>query len=323
LRADVFSSLFPLLKDADNARAPMIAADHLARLLNKPLDAVCQNGSLLAEGLLTAKELYNPDMLIVFADIAVEAEAMGVKLEYSPDRNPHIVSLPDLSDVGIIDLPASGRIPELFRAAEICRKATNNGFPIFFSMKDPFSLAALVMGTEDFLIALLKSPEVARGVLEICCKNQLQLIEAIHSEGYIPLVGAPISSGSLIGPRWFQEFATPYLEILFNYIRTNNSFCCMHICGEVNPLVEQLPQLKLDLLSFEEWYEPLWERMPDTIPMGYVPTDLFARGNENSIADAANACLKNLPQPFVLSTACDLPANAKPQLVQNMMQVEL
>lgn len=300
----------------------MIAADHLARLLNQPLDAVCRSGGLLAEGLLTARQLYNPDLLIVFSDIAVEAEALGVELEYSPDRNPHTVNQLDPENVKLIDMPASGRIPELFLAAEICRRETGAHFPIFFSIKDPFSLAALVMGSEPFLFSLLRAPQIARQLLEICCENQLRLVKVICDKGYIPLIGAPISSGSLIGPKWFQGFAQPCLEVLIDRIRKADSLCCMHICGEVNTLVNQLPQLNLDLLSFEEWHHPLWERMPNTVPMGYIPTDLFTHGNQETVANATRECLRNLPEPFILSTACDIPANAKPELVQRMMQVE-
>jgi uroporphyrinogen decarboxylase len=294
----------------------MIAADHLARLIKQPLDRVCKHGGLLAEGLLTAEEMYNPDFLIVFSDIAVEAEALGVGLEFSQDRNPHIVRQLDPNQVGLIDMPACGRLPELFRAAEICRKALDPRFPVFFSMKDPFSLAALVMGSEAFLMALLNAPEVVNRLLDVCCRNQLRLVEAICGRGYIPLVGAPIASGSLIGPRWFREFAQPCLETLYNRIRELGSFCCLHICGEVAPIKEQLPRLNLDLLSFEEWCAPMWDKMPDTIPMGYVPTDLFARGSEDTVRSATLDSLVNLPRPCVLSTACDLPANADPRLVK-------
>jgi len=296
----------------------MIAADHLAGLINQPLDQVCQNGELLAEGLIKAKELYNPDLLIVFADIAVEAEAMGVVLEYSADRNPHTVTYPDVRDVKVIDLSITGRLPEMFKAAWICRNSTD--VPLFISMKDPFSLAAMIAGSENFLIMLLEEPQTAHKLLDISCESQCMLIDRICSEGFTPLVGAPISSGSLIGARWFRDFAQSYLERILDRINKTNTHKCMHVCGEVSPLIDQLPLLNLDLLSFEEWYAPLWDKMPDTIPMGYVPTDLFAHGTVESVRDASIECINTLPQPFILSTACDLPANADPELVKCFMK---
>ncbi len=186
-------------------------------------------------------------------------------------------------------------------------------------MKDPFSLAAQLVSSERFLMMLLEQPETAHRLLDISCESQCILIDRICAEGLTPLVGAPISSGSLIGARWFRDFAQPYLQRILNRIGEHGNLKCMHICGEVSPLVDQLPQLNLDLLSFEEWYPPLWDRMPDTIPMGYVPTDLFAHGTTDSVRESTIECINTLPQPFVLSPACDLPANAVPELVHYFM----
>ena len=319
MRTEIFKQIFPLAGEREFVRGPMIAADHLAILLNQPLDKVCQNGSLLAEGLLNARSYYNSDFIIVFSDIAVEAEALGVKLEFSEKRNPHVISQVNPGDVKIIDMPKAGRIPELFKAARICRQELEEEMPVFFSIKDPFSLAALVMGSEDFLRSLLEAPDIARNLIEICCRNQLILIDAICSEGFIPMVGAPIASGSLIGATWFRNFVQQYLARLFDRAQANGSFRCMHICGEVGLLAEPLSELNPDILSFEEWFPAMWERLPNTIPMGYVPTDLFAKGTEDSVRRASLDCIKSLPQPFILSTACDIPANSESSLVGVMM----
>ena len=299
----------------------MIAADHLASLLNEPLDQVCRSGELLADGLIKAQRLYRSDFIIVFSDVSVEAEAMGVKLEYLPGRNPQPFKHPSWEEIKFTDMEAQGRLPELLCAAGICREQLGGDFPIFFSMKDPFSLAAMVVGTEPFLEKLVLEPEAAFGLLEICCQNQLGLIETILSEGYIPFVGAPIASGGLIGARNFERFALPYLLSLFELAKKMGSFRCLHICGEIGMLAKELASLNLDLLSYEDWQAEMWPLMSDTISMGFVPTDLFQYGDKKSMRDAANRCRSVMPVPYVLSTGCDLPAKAKPELVQRMMNL--
>jgi uroporphyrinogen decarboxylase len=321
MKDKVFKRLFPLLKDVNQARAPMIAGDHLAFLLDKPICDVVRDGSLLADGIKRAYDMYKPDMVIVFADIAVEAEALGVTLEFSANRNPHPIKLPDLKNVKVIDLSSAGRVPELLKAARLCRNTLGADYPIFYSMKDPFSLAALVMGSEEFLSALLEEPERIQPLLEICTENIINLIETVCKEDFFPLIGAPIASGSLIGPRWFDKFVEPVLKRVFDVVRSHGFPACMHICGEVSPFVDQLPRLNLDLLSVEEWVPELWDKMPDTIPMGYVPTELFVKGSKEAIESAVNKCLKTMPEPFLLSTACDLPANGNPELVKHFMTV--
>jgi uroporphyrinogen-III decarboxylase len=297
----------------------MIAADHLAVLLGEPLGDVCRSGQLLVEGLLKAQKLYHTDFIIVFSDVSVEPEAMGVKLEYFPQRNPQPVIHLKVDEVREVDMPSRGRIPELFEAARICRSAFGNDFPIFFSIKDPFSLAAMVVGTEAFLEKLITEPKVAYRLLEICARNQENLIAAITAEGYVPFIGAPIASGGLIGAVYFKRFASPYLVRLLDRAGNAGSFRCLHICGEISMLTDELADLKLDVLSFEDWHAPMWDKITGTIPMGYVPTELFLARFADRLKLAVQECRDVLPKPYILSSGCDLPAKADPQLVKIMM----
>ncbi len=299
----------------------MIAADHLAQLLDQPLGDVCRNGRLLADGFLKAQKLYQSNFIIVFSDVSVEPEAMDVKLEYSVDGNPQPIQHVDDSSVKHVDMAAAGRIPQLFEAAALCRAGLDPNLPIFFSMKDPFSLAAMVIGTELFLEKLLTEPEAVTDLLDICTNNQSYLSESIIQAGYIPFVGAPIASGGLIGANYFRRFAAPYLIALFDKISGLGSFRCLHICGEIGMLTDELANLKLDVLSFEDWHDNMFADMPDTIPMGYISTNLFIRSDEETVQDAARQCLETLPEPCILSTGCDLPANADPNLVSAMMTI--
>jgi uroporphyrinogen-III decarboxylase len=297
----------------------MIAADHLAVLLDEPLGDVCRSGQRLAEGLLQAQKLYRSDFIIVFADVAVEPEAMGVRLEYFPQRNPQPVIHLKISEVGTIRMSASGRIPELFEAAKLCRASLGDNTPIFFSMKDPFSLAAMTVGTELFLEKLITEPQVAFDLLEICTQNQLELINSIIAGGYVPFIGAPIASGGLIGAGYFKRFASPYLMKLLNTASKAGSYRCLHICGEIGMLTDELLELNLDVLSFEDHHASMWEKLTGTIPMGFVPTEFFLRRNAERLKPAVTECKEVLPEPFILSSGCDLPAQAEPELVQMMM----
>ena len=321
MKSETFNRLFPLVENGKMAAGPMIAADHLAFLLDRHLIEVNSDADLISEGLLKAYQLYNPDLLIVFADIAVEAEAMGVVLDYPLNGNPHPKTHLTLREAKLTDMASSGRMPELFRAAEIVSRELPSGFPIFFSMKDPFSLAALVQGADDFLASLLLDPEAARELLEICCENQVGLINSICDQGFIPLIGAPMGSGNLIGPDWFARFAKPYVARLFETVIDRNSFRCIHICGEVSSLTESLAELQPDVLSFEDWDAAMWSQLPDTIPMGNVSTFLFTSNDPQPVEKATRKCLVDFSRPCIISTACDLPPKANPVLVKRMMEI--
>lgn len=318
-----FNSLFPSFKNRNFAWGPMIAGDHLAHVLGKPIDQVVTDGHLIAKGVLKVRELYDSDFAIIFADIAVEAEALGVTLDYFPGKNPQIVKHLPPENLRVMNPCGSGRIPEMFKAAQLCRNHPGDNVPIFFSMKDPFSLAALVTGTEYILTNLIDNPDKVRDVIGKCLDTQMFLIDQICTSGFIPLVGAPISSGSLIGAKWFQEFALKPIQTLFERVAAMGTLRCMHICGEITPVQDQLIELNPDVLSFEEWNPTIWEGLPDTIPMGYISTDLFSyrvkfenQEDRKLVSQKVSECLENLPRPCIISTGCDLPGNSDPDMVQ-------
>ena len=315
-----FHRLFPRIQGRKFAKGPMIAADHLSVLLNRPLIEVCQSGALLAEGLLKAQMLYGSEFIIVFFDVSAEIEAMGAELEYPPNRNPHPVKLPEFDDILALDITERGRIPELFKAARICRKELGDDFPIFFSQKDIFSLAAMLAGAEDFLSWLISDLNKVEALLNICGRTQMMFTEKIVDTGFIPFIGAPLASGDLIGGAYFERYAKPYLKKLLDLCHVKDSLSAVHICGSIIELTEQLSDLKPDILSFEDSnIMKVWDKFPDIIPMGYIPTELFVQKDIGAIGKISRKCAVKMQKDFILSTGCDLPMKADPEFVKAMM----
>jgi uroporphyrinogen-III decarboxylase len=107
---------------------------------------------------------------------------------------------------------------------------------------------------------------------------------------------------------------------IFAEAKNRGSFSCLHLCGKISDLSSSLASLELDLLSFEEWHAPMWCAMPKTIPMGYVSTESFLWGNKEKLCEEVNRCLKEMPRPCILSSGCDIPAKADPELVKTMLK---
>jgi len=321
VRSDVFAKIFPLSSGNQRVKGPMIAADHLANLMGKRVIDVCRDGEILAEGILKSQRLYGSDFVIVFADVSVEAEALGLKLQYYDHANPSSVQHLKPGDIHPVDITTSGRVPEILLAAGRCRKNLGPHFPIFYSMKDPFSLAGLVIGPEIFLEMLISQPDDAIELIQICTLMQKQLLVKAIEESYIPLIGAPLASGSLIGQNYFSKFVKPFLLELYAEVDRMNSARCLHLCGRTDQLTDEILGLKLDLFSFEYFDPEYWARNDHTIAMGFVPTEHFLDRNSNKLAASIRSCQAVLPEPYVLSSACDLPAKADPELVKVMMNV--
>ena len=292
LRRNNFDRMFPRLNGQEYAAGPMLASDHLAHLMNLPLSDICRSGRLLAEGLLKAADLYGTDFTIVFSDVSVETEAMGVEMQFFPDGNPQPVKHLPLSAIKPVKLPGKGRLPELFNAAEIIRREKGEDYTIFFSTKDALSLAAMTLGTEEFLMSLALEPEQAAEALEICCEALESLVREICREGYIPMIGAPIASGDLIGGKYFSRFAAPWLGRLFEIAREEGSFACTHICGSVGNLLEPLSHIQPDVLSMEDYAAAVNFKMflPETMLMGVWVVTLSTTANLALCSTGTLAC---------------------------------
>ena len=60
--------------------------------------------------------------------------------------------------------------------------------------------------------------------------------------------------------------------------------------------------------------------MPNVIPMGWVPTELFQpEAPFNALESAIQHCLAELPEPGILCTACDLPPDSTIPRIERLM----
>jgi len=292
------------------ARGAMTASDYLARFSRRPVGELCRNGDALAEALLAFHRRFQPDLLVLFSDVYIEAEALGLKLEFSDVENPTPLQTVAPTNLRPREVISAGRTPELLRAADRLRRELGGDFPILYSLKDPFSLAALTVGTDLFLQMLVTDPGAVDDIIAITTACQKEYIRTAALQGFIPFIGAPMASGSMIGPRWFRRFAASGLEALFNVAVDAGQPRSLHLCGEIAALEAELRSLNLDLISFEDWAPGLFTG-GGTTPMGWVPTPLL-RSNAplEPLRAAISDCLAGMPDGGILCSACDLPPDA-------------
>ena len=245
-----------------------------------------KSGKLLANALSQAQERYQGDFLIVFSDVAVEAEAMGCRLEFPSDAPPHVVESADPDKIRRTDPHCDGRLPMMIEAANILVERFGRQVPVFASMKDSFSVT-LACGVENFFSLLVTDHQKAHGVIEIAHENQQRYLEALVKTGAHIIIGAPLASGGLLGSKHFQEFALNSLQDLVGQAHEANRLVGIHSCGDANPILEDLAGISADFLSLESFNLTHWKTLASkaTIPalMGYFPTGLLLTGTPEEI----------------------------------------
>jgi uroporphyrinogen decarboxylase len=272
----------------------------------------------LADALLGAWRAYEGDLVVVFSDVTVEAEAMGAEVAWPPGEPPRVVGRSGLDMVRPIDPWRDGRLPVVLGAARRVIEEVDGRVPVLVSLKGPFSLTALMTGVEPIVTAEDEDAGVS-AALSRAVESQSRYLGAIVEAGGVPLIGDPYATGSVLGPAHFRRLALPGLARLVSESHELGSPAALHVCGDTRPVVEPLIEAGADLLHLERTDLETVASSGAAV-MGGVPTEVFFT-DEAAVRLAVREALERIPDRgrAVLATACDVPTRASPGLVQAMM----
>jgi len=296
----------------------MVVANHAARLEGFSISEAVTQQDTLARVLYSAYRHYGYDLVMVFSDTMVEAEAMGAQVIIPDDDDPFLLEPPRVSSLEPADPDKDGRMPVVLGATRRLKALLDDEAPILTSLKGPFSLASFLHGIDKFLEDLLTDPGRAHEFLRIATDNQVAYAEAIVKAGGIPFIGDPVASGSLVSPEMFREFARPYLEQVIRAVHQSGAKAGLHICGETKALLADMVATRADFLSIDEMdMAQAREKVGEnTALMGNVSTRLMLEGTADQVARASRECLERGGKSLLLSTSCDVPTGAPKENVR-------
>jgi uroporphyrinogen decarboxylase len=300
----------------------MVVANHAARLEGYSISEAVTQPDVLARVLYSAYRFYGYDLVMVFSDTVVEAEAMGAQVLIPEDDDPFLLQPPRVSKLEPANPEADGRMPVILDATRQLRALLEDEVPVLTSLKGPFSLASFLRGIDGFLEDLLSDPYRARDFLRLATENQVAYAQAIVKAGGIPFIGDPVASGSLVSPEMFREFALPYLAQLIRSVHEQGTKVGLHICGETKSILKDMVATQADFLSIDEMDLGVarHEVGDNAVLMGNVSTRLLLEGKPDQVAAAATECLARGGPMLVLSSSCDVPAGAPKENVKALVE---
>jgi [methyl-Co(III) methanol-specific corrinoid protein]:coenzyme M methyltransferase len=237
-----------------------------------------QNGKAMAKQALAAHHVLGFDAVRVPFCQTFEAEALGCVLKPGgADGIPGIDSPPPykIDDTPVLpdDFLSRGRIPELLKAVGILKKEAGDAVPIVGGIIGPFTIAGALLETVPLLKASFKTPEKIRPFLEVAERAGTALAQALIDAG-VDIIACEdmTASPALIAPNTYRDFELEYQKRQFDAISVPR---ILHICGNVDQIVEWMGQTGADILSIEPKTNGKLAREkcgPDIILMGGVDT---------------------------------------------------
>lgn len=224
--------------------------------------------------------------------MTVEAEALGSDINFgSFECEPKIQkevysSVEDVEFKPIKELEKYSRLETIIQAGYILSKR-NPDIPVIANLTGPISTTASIVDPITFLKELRKKKEGCHRVLEYVTDFLIDYAKLMISNGATAIsIGDPTSTGEILGPKMFREYAVPYINKVVDAIHEQGAPVIVHICGNMNTVRDQIPDIRSDAISTDALVnlKLLKEDYPSLTTMGNLSTFLLQFGNPESVA---------------------------------------
>ncbi len=206
------------------------------------LDPAC-----MADTLLEFRQLTGYDGIYVSRDNWIYHQSLGGEMIFPEDDEPYSTStvLKRLEDFRSLVPPDPWQAPGMrtvLQAAEQVFSAAGREYYIQANIDTgPFSMAAVLLGLENFMIALMD--ESAHGLIDeflaFCTETVIAYAGAMIETG-VHGIQFGDASASLVGEDLFSRFALPWEAEVARFFEGRDCDLWIHICGRTDQFLSRL-----------------------------------------------------------------------------------
>ncbi len=257
--------------------------------------------------------------------MTVEAEEMGAQVTMGTECfEPHVTAyaadtVMDWKKLTELDLN-KGRSKVVIDSIRIL-KEMNLDVPIIGNLTGPISTASSVIDPVPFYKELRKRREEAHAYMTFVTEQLIKFARAMIEAGAdVIAISDPSGTGEILGPKFFEEYAVKYLNMLLDGIKDLNPGTIVHICGQMRSVYKQIDMVHADALSFDAVVpmKQARENLGDRILMGNVSTYALEFGDEERVATLTKSCVAGGSD--IISPACGLGAKSPLSNIQAMLK---
>ncbi|MFQ7312360.1 MAG: uroporphyrinogen decarboxylase family protein [Sellimonas sp.] len=247
------------------------------------------------------------------------SEGLGAEICYPKEGMPYF-SGRFLTDYKMLDqmepLRTDSERMKFFReAGEQIRDAADGIVDVCPSIGGPFTIAANLRGCEYFLRDCRKEPEMVHRLLRIVTDSMKNAIDMIsgYADGF--RMADPVASPALISPKYFREFAFPYLKELMEYgFQKIGQRPSLHICGNTYKVwgyFREMPIRAISLDNIMDLAKAKEELGHQMILMGNIdPVGIILQGTKSELQQEIRreaGIAKDSEKGYIMASGCDVP----------------
>ncbi len=278
---------------------------------------IVSNANHLIKSQVDIHYRFKVELLSCLVDLNIISESFGAELYYEKEvlpmpNKPAINSLSDVDELEIPDPKKDGRMPVILDCAKIYKeKYSKKGFTYSGIIEGPLTAASNVVGIENLMRGMKKSPNLVHKLLEkvseVCIEfGNAQIENGLDSLG----IAEPTASSTVISPEFFKEFCVPYLKRI--NLKLNTMGMSIHICGYTQPIIEQwikIPKtfvISVDDVDLKKAFNIIGKKF--IVVAGNLSTTSLLRGSPQEVEKITKDCLSKVGEngKYIASPACDL-----------------
>ena len=245
---------------------------------------LCKTPDLAAEVTVTAAERLNVDAAIIFADILLIIEPMGINLEFAREQGPVIHNpVRAASDVERLrEIETVASLDFVFEAIRRTRRALRPNIPLIGFAGAPFTLASYIIeggGSRNY---------VHTKSLMYSNSGAWHAMMSLIARGLVKYLNAQIAAGAqavqlfdswvgCLSPEDYREYVLPHTREVIQNITPGTPV--IHFGTGTATLLELMREAGGDVIGLD-WRVDLgdaWQRLGDVAVMGNLdPVSLFA-----------------------------------------------
>jgi uroporphyrinogen decarboxylase len=307
----------------------------VAQVSGLPFPAFMQSGEAMAEGHIDAWREYGHDLMILENGTVALAQACGCQVEYIDGSAPvHIGSvISSLDEIDKLVIPDPYKVHPLaenLKATRIVSKEVGDKvFIMGRADQGPFSLASMLFGVQEFLMALADpdNKEKLHRLLAFSEEVVYRYAIAQSEQGArITSIGESLSGPDVTSPKMYKEFEWSYAKNLIGRLKEKNIPLAYHICGNATRIVGDMTETGAAVLELD--YKCDLQKIKQatqgkTTILGVIdPSGVLALGTPALVAEKVKEELGVLAPGggLILGPGCALPSITPPENIHTLIE---
>jgi MtaA/CmuA family methyltransferase len=292
-----------------------------AKYIGVPYDRYVTDHRLLVEGNLRCCEDFGIDMLSAISDPAREAHSFGAEVAFPSDGVPYTVGslIKSGEDVRHLKVRTPGsceRMADRLEAVRLFHLKAGGHYPILGWVEGAFAETCDLREMSMVMGDLIRSPGLISDILEVCTEQAILFALAQVKAG-ADFIGVGDAAASLIGPRFYKQFALPYERRIISAVHAAGAKVKLHICGNITPILELAASSGADILDIDwmvDFSKAVGTCGTDCSACGnFDPVAILFHGTPDEVDGAVRMCLEAAGANTMIAAGCEVPRDTPPE----------